>query len=59
MKFTLDIDLNKITGDPSEEISRALRYWAGNLKHYDLGQQAKESIYDSAFTEVGGWAITQ
>jgi hypothetical protein len=42
---------------PGEELSRVLRHWAGNMKHYDLGQPATETVYDSQYREVGHWRL--
>lgn len=40
------------------ELGRILRYWAGNLGHYDLTTEKSESIRDSAYEEVGSWRVT-
>lgn len=56
-RFHLEIDLAAVAGDPGEELSRVLRYWAGNMKHYDLGQPATETVYDSEHREVGHWTL--
>lgn len=57
MKFTLDVDLDALGGDPVEELGRILRYWAGNLKHYWLEAGSSEIIMDGACTPVGTWRI--
>lgn len=57
-QFRLDVDLSAVAGDPREELSRVLRYWAGNMKHYDFEQPATEAVYDSEYREVGNWALT-
>lgn len=57
MKFSLDVDLDAIGGEPVEELERILRYWAGNLRHYSLDSGACETIMDSAYTPVGTWRI--
>ena len=56
--FHLEVDLSQLAGTPHEELSRILRYWAGNLKHYPLEPGTSESLYDSAYTSVGTWKIT-
>lgn len=57
-KFRLDVDLGAVTGDPTEELARILRYWADNMKHYDLGQIAAQSVFDSEYREVGRWSLS-
>ena len=49
MKFTLEVDLTAggIPGREVEELGRILRYWAGNVKHYELDTAPAETIYDS------------
>lgn len=55
MKFTLTVDIDALAGDPQEELARILRYWAGNLKHYEVADGSAETIRDSAYTAVGSW----
>jgi hypothetical protein len=57
MKFSLTVDMDILAGDPQQELSRILRYWAGNLKHYELTGGTHETISDSAYTAVGTWRI--
>jgi hypothetical protein len=58
MKFTLDIDLEQMDPDMTvEELGRILRYWAGNVKHYDLKPGDAETVYDSTYRAVGGWSV--
>lgn len=45
-------------GAAEKELGRILRYWAGNLKHYELRPGDTSEIYDSAYNEVGTWQIT-
>jgi hypothetical protein len=61
LKFTLEIDLDRgvMPDNPTAELSRILRYWAGNLKHYSLVPGTSESISDSTYATVGTWAITE
>ncbi|SDD12806.1 hypothetical protein SAMN05216410_2897 [Sanguibacter gelidistatuariae] len=58
VRFVLDVDLDEVVGDPAEELSRILRYWAGNVKHYPFEPGATEVVSDSAYTPVGRWFIT-
>lgn len=58
MKFVLEVELSD--QDPAThltELGRILRYWAGNLKHYELVPGTSETISDSAYAEVGTWRI--
>jgi hypothetical protein len=60
MKFILEVDMGDTAwdGNAVAELGRILRYWAGNLKHYDLEPGDGSDIYDSAYREVGRWSIT-
>ena len=47
MKFILEVDLDAgvMADDTLKELGRILRYWAGNLKYYDLASgTASETI---------------
>jgi len=58
MKFTLEVDLDQL--DPArtaDELSRILRYWAGNIKHYDLKTAERVKVYDSGYAKVGRWTL--
>lgn len=57
-KFQLVVDLEVIEGQPSEELARILRYWAGNLKHYSFDEAHTETVMDSAYREVGHWSLS-
>lgn len=58
MRFRIEVDLTRVAGDETEELSRILRYWAGNLKHYPMDQPHTESLRDSAYEEVGSWTLS-
>lgn len=58
MKFTLEVDLTKVAGDPTTELERILRYWGGNMRHYDLARSPAAEVSDSEYAVVGSWAIT-
>ena len=58
MKFVLEVDM-AFEGDTVAELGRILRYWAGNLKHYELKPGDGSAIYDSAYHEVGTWRIAE
>ncbi|MFD9069682.1 hypothetical protein [Streptomyces lasiicapitis] len=65
MKFLLEVDVDgDVDGTPSaedttRELGRILRYWAGNLRHYDLKPGVGEAVYDSGHREVGRWTVTE
>ena len=58
MRFTLEVRLDQLSGDREKELGRILRYWAGNLKHYELTPGPCETLLDSSYTDVGTWTIT-
>ncbi|MGH8795279.1 MAG: hypothetical protein ACRDXX_21885 [Stackebrandtia sp.] len=53
--FHLDVDISD--GDAVRELGRILRYWAGNLRHYELKPGDGSTIYDSAYKDVGRWRV--
>ncbi|MFJ6566029.1 hypothetical protein ACIQNU_01290 [Streptomyces sp. NPDC091292] len=58
MKFLLEVDLNDMVPEErARELGRALRYWAGNLHHYDLKPGDGSPVYDSAYREIGRWSV--
>jgi hypothetical protein len=59
MKFILEVDMDKIEGQMDKELGRILRYWAGAMPQMELKPGAGTAIYDSAYHEVGRWAITE
>lgn len=60
MKFVLEVDLNAgvIPGHELAELGRILRYWAGNLKYYELAPGSGETLSDSTYAPVGTWKYT-
>ncbi|RIQ20420.1 hypothetical protein [Jiangella rhizosphaerae] len=58
MKFVLEVELDE-AGDAGKELGRILRYWGGNLHHYELTPGDGSAIYDSGYREVGRWSITE
>ena len=63
MKFTLEVDLDVLPDgaaapDLAEELGRILRFWGGNMKHYQLVEGDASAIYNSAYREVGAWRIS-
>lgn len=61
MKFVLEVDVDDTAEaeDSTRELSRILRYWAGNLSHYTLTPGTGEAVYDSGYREVGRWRCTE
>lgn len=58
MRFTLEIDLDDLTGEPAAEVGRILRYWASGVSDDTLVPGSRQAVYDSSFTEVGAWTVT-
>ena len=59
MKLVIEIDLGAgaVPADVTGEVGRILRYWAGNLKHYELVDGTAETLTDSTYAPVGQWRI--
>lgn len=60
MKFVLEVDMGDTAfdGNAAQELGRILRYWGGNLNHFDLKPGDGSALYDSEYREVGYWRIT-
>lgn len=60
MKFLLEVEMGDtaFNGNAAKELGRILRYWGGNLHHYELTPGDGSVIYDSNYHEVGRWEIT-
>ncbi|WP_181767499.1 hypothetical protein [Streptomyces albidus (ex Kaewkla and Franco 2022)] len=60
MKFLLEVDMGEtgFDGEAASELGRILRYWGGNLRHYDLVPGDGSAVYDSGYREVGRWSIS-
>ena len=56
--FELTVDLDRLSGDPAQELGRILRYWAGAAKQLDLTTPQEQAIYDTSYAEVGAWRIS-
>ncbi|HZX37847.1 MAG TPA: hypothetical protein VFF37_05845 [Streptomyces sp.] len=61
MKFLLEVDMGDTSwdGEAPRELGRILRYWAGNLHHYELKPGDGSEVYDSAHREVGRWSVVE
>ncbi|MGH3257158.1 MAG: hypothetical protein ACRDOU_17475 [Streptosporangiaceae bacterium] len=59
MEFVLEVDMGEtaFNGKAAAELGRILRYWAGNLHHYELKPGDGSLIYDSGYPEVARWGI--
>lgn len=59
MRFLLEVDMGDtgFDGKAAAELGRILRYWGGNLHHFDLKPGDGAAIYDSSYREVGQWSI--
>lgn len=57
MKFVLEVSLDGMD-DAAKELGRVLRYWGGNLHHYELKPGDASAVYDSSYRDVGRWSIT-
>ncbi|MEV4035680.1 hypothetical protein [Streptomyces umbrinus] len=60
MKFVLEVDMGDTAweGNAARELGRILRYWGGNLQHYELKPGGGAAVSDSDYREVGSWSIT-
>ncbi|QCX76723.1 hypothetical protein C9F11_15280 [Streptomyces sp. YIM 121038] len=60
MKFHLEVECDETALDEVtyRELARILRYWAGNLHHYELAPGMTAKIYDSEYKETGSWTIS-
>ena len=61
MKFVLEVDMDQgaVAKDAVGELGRILRYWGGNVRHYELKPGDGSAVYDSDYREVGRWEITE
>ncbi|MCS0599868.1 hypothetical protein NX794_01230 [Streptomyces sp. LP11] len=61
MKFVLEVtvDDGAVARDRVGELERILRYWGGNLRHYELAPGDGSAVYDSAYQEVGAWRVEE
>lgn len=59
MKFLLEVDMGDTAfdGNAAQELGRILRYWGGNLRHYELKPGEGSAVYDTAYNEVGHWSV--
>jgi hypothetical protein len=60
VKFLLEVDMGETgwDGNAVQELGRILRYWGGNLGHYELKPGDGTAVYDSDYREVGHWTIS-
>lgn len=58
MRFHLEVDLDALGGEPVRELQRILRYWGGVLTPDLLVPDRPQDLYDSTYTRVGAWEVT-
>lgn len=49
----MEIDIDKLPGQRSDELGRILRYWAGAARDLDLATASEHPLMDSGYHEVG------
>lgn len=54
MRLSLEIDLDKLSGDPVREVGRMLRYWGSNMNGKLLEPGVARDLYDSTYAEAVG-----
>lgn len=59
MYFTIEIDVDALSGEPRAEIARILRYWAGALPTMELAAGLEQPLMDSDYTGVGSLRVTE
>jgi hypothetical protein len=60
MRFVLEVDLGALPADTrAAELGRILRYWGGAMKEVPLDPGSSQALYDSDYTEVGAWRVTE
>jgi hypothetical protein len=61
MKFLLEVEMcdRESERDVAVELGKILRYWGGNLRHYELVPGAGSAIYDSDQNTVGRWRVSK
>ena len=59
MKFVRQVEMGDTAfdGKAAAELGRIMRYWAGNLHHYEPKPGDGSLIHDSGYQEVGRWSI--
>ncbi len=58
MRFVLDVDIDLFGGDPHAELARILRFWAGNVQHYEVRDGVGETVNGADYTPVGSWRFS-
>jgi hypothetical protein len=57
MRFVLEVDLDKLTGDANAEVARILRYWAGAVRQLELTPDLEQTLMDSGYSPVGSLRV--
>ena len=58
MHFTMEIDIEALSGEARAEIARILRYWAGALPKMELESGLDQELMDSQYSPVGNMRVT-
>ncbi|MFD0559340.1 hypothetical protein FB566_5306 [Stackebrandtia endophytica] len=59
MKFVLEVDMDRFVDDADKELGRILRFWGGNMEHYDLKPGDGSMVNNSEYQPVGEWRIVE
>jgi len=59
VKFVLEVDMDRFVGDADKELGRILRFWGGNMHHYDLKPGDGSVVNNSEYQPVGEWRIVE
>lgn len=57
MKFTLNVEIDESTTDPSRELKRILRYWSTHVTNEDVRHGKSMNVYDSDYQQIGQWKM--
>ena len=53
MRLVIDLDLDRLSNDPAEEVRRILGFWTAWLPKMDLTQPTEQELHDSNHQVVG------
>ena len=56
--FTMEIDIEALSGEPRAEIARILRFWAGAVPKMELTSGLEQELMDSQYSPVGNVRVT-
>jgi hypothetical protein len=58
VQFTIEIDIEQLSGEPRAEIARILRYWGGAIPQMELTSGLEQELMDSGYSPVGHLRVT-